>query len=352
MSDLLDGIRFGAVALPDLFESMTPSRAWYDKVHLQDGDGENLYLSQTLSGNSVAGVVADQDKTPEPGNAITVTLKTQATFYQPVPFYTAQNFLIFRHAELDAATSLVLVTAMRKAFEKFSWGYGISMARLSRLHILVPVQTAADGADETDWETMRWLGESLIEGSRARGTERTVKSSGPVADLGTLTFGMKNITELFKPHKGRRLTQAHRVEGDTPFVGGSELNNSITDFSKVGPLFSGNWLTLVYNGSVGRTRYQPAPFYASDDVIALEPLHENAAENALLFCAALIEKVCVSKFSYGAKLNLQRLARTRIPVPVRLGDDGAEVVDWEGMDAVGNSLRARAEAEVRDAFQG
>ncbi len=147
--------------IPDVFDSMKASRAWYDKVHLADGQGRNLYLSQTLGRNSVSAVVADQDSRPEPGNCITVTLKTQSTFYQPAPFYTAQNFLIFRHRNLDANSGLFLVTTMRDAMNKFSWGYGVSMVRLQATRIMVPVITNAEGEDVVDWDGMSSYGHAL-----------------------------------------------------------------------------------------------------------------------------------------------------------------------------------------------
>lgn len=145
------------------------------------------------------------------------------------------------------------------------------------------------------------------------------------------------ITDLFIPHKGRRLIAANRKKGEVPFVGGSELNNSITDFSDVDPLFPGGWLTLIYNGSVGHTRYQPAPFFASDDVIALEPRKESISREALLVCAAIIQRECKGKYSYGFKLNLQRLNRQTILVPV-IGNRENRTVDWEGMEKYGRWL--------------
>ena len=147
--------------ITDVFESMTASKAWYDRVHLADGAGRNLYLSQTSGENSVSAIVADQDSSPEPGNCITVTLKTQSTFYQPAPFYTAQNFLVFRHERLNAENGLFLVTSMRNAMKKFSWGYGVSMARLSKTRIMVPVITDATGHDVVDWEGMSAYGRAL-----------------------------------------------------------------------------------------------------------------------------------------------------------------------------------------------
>ena len=156
--------------------------------------------------------------------------------------------------------------------------------------------------------------------------------------LETLDFQPMLIVDMFRPHKGKRLVAAHRQPGKTPFVGGSESYNSITGFSDVDPLFPGGWITLVYNGSVGQTRLQPAPFFASDDVIALEPIAKNVSEAALLVCCAIIQRECVNKYSYGSKLNLQRLNRQTVMVPTTVESDGTIEADWDGMDRLGAEL--------------
>ena len=39
MGSVLNDVRFGSVSILDVFDSMRPSKAWYDKVHLTSGDG-------------------------------------------------------------------------------------------------------------------------------------------------------------------------------------------------------------------------------------------------------------------------------------------------------------------------
>lgn len=151
-------LTFEPMLITDVFETMKASSAWYDKVHLKGGEPTIPYLSQTHSANSIAAIVADQGVTPEAGNCITVTLKTQATFYQPVPFYTAQNFLIFRHELLNAHSGLLLTAIMRRAMQKFSWGYGVSMARLAKTRIMVPVRVNDSGEQVADWDGMTAYG--------------------------------------------------------------------------------------------------------------------------------------------------------------------------------------------------
>lgn len=167
-------LTFTPMFITDVFESMKASTAWFDKVHLKGGEPSVPYLSQTQSDNSIAAIVADQGVAPEPGNCITVTLKTQATFYQPVPFYTAQNFLLFRHKNLDARSGLVLVTIMRRAMEKFSWGYGVSMARIQKTRIMVPTVENNSGDSSVDWSGMRQFGDELIRTAVGRAQQALI----------------------------------------------------------------------------------------------------------------------------------------------------------------------------------
>lgn len=154
---------------------------------------------------------------------------------------------------------------------------------------------------------------------------------------------------LFRAHKGKRLIAAHRKPGTTPFVGASRVNNSITDFADTPVLFPGGWVTLIYNGDggTGHAKYQPAPFSASDDVIALEPLSEQATEPALLLIASMLTQQCVPKFGFGYKLTLHRLGRQKIMIPVTTNPNGEQVVDWDGLTRLGEELWADAKMRVQ-----
>ncbi|KGB53529.1 Restriction enzyme BgcI subunit beta [Sphingopyxis sp. LC81] len=171
-----------------------------------------------------------------------------------------------------------------------------------------------------------------------------------------LTFAPTYVVDLegrqagiFRAHKGKRLITAHRKRGDTPFVGASRVNNSITDFASTPALFPGGWVTLIYNGDggTGHAKYQPAPFSASDDVIALEPVSEEATEPALLLIASMLTHQCVPKFGFGYKLTLHRLARQKIMVPLATGSNGGEVVDWAGLNKLGEELMLEIKASTR-----
>lgn len=171
-----------------------------------------------------------------------------------------------------------------------------------------------------------------------------------------LTFAPVYVVDLegkqegiFRPHKGKRLIKVDRLNGNTPFVGASRMNNSITDFAHTPALFPGGWLTLIYNGDggTGHARFQPAPFSASDDVIALEPRSSLASEPALLLMASMLTHQCVEKFSFGYKLTLDRLKRQKIMAPVLQSDEGKLVIDWLGLARLGQSLMHEAKRRAR-----
>ncbi len=151
-------------------------------------------------------------------------------------------------------------------------------------------------------------------------------------------------TGLFRAHKGKRLISSHRKPGATPFVGASRIKNSITDFADTPALFPGGWVTLIYNGDggAGHAKYQPVPFSASDDVIALEPISDAASEPALLLIASMLTQQCVPKFGHGYKLKLERLYRQKIMAPVTSDIDGEQIIDWDGMTRLGKEILSAA----------
>lgn len=343
---VMDTLDFKPMLITDVFESMRASQAWYDKVHLKEGDGANIYLSQTLSANSVAAVVPDQDKRPEPGNCITVTLKTQATFYQPVSFYTAQNFLILRHPALNQSNGLLLTAELQRAMKKFSWGYGVSMARLKKTRIMVPVITGSNGGITVDWDGLTKLGNELLRHTVTN--IRPTLTTTPCGDPPTLELAFKPmfITDVFDSMRASKAwydktklsTEGRELH---PFVSRTKVNNGVDSFCRRQEKEPepGNAITIgLDTQTIG---YQPVPFYTSQNIQVLR--HKHLDEYSALVLATLINQQ-MSKFSWGGNgATLGRLKRTRIMVPVTIDDHGAEVVDWRGMSQYGRELRAQTE---------
>ena len=159
--DTLPGLRFAPMLVTDVFDSLTASKAWYDKNKIQAGSGSYPYVSRSRLANGHESVVGRQDLPPNAGNAITIGVDTQSVFYQPVPFYTSVKIQVLRHSRMTAASALVLVALLREQMMKFQWGNGVSLDRLQATRIMVPVVVGASGEDVVDWDGMNAYGYAL-----------------------------------------------------------------------------------------------------------------------------------------------------------------------------------------------
>lgn len=172
-TDLPD-LTFEPMLITDVFGSMRSSSAWYDKTKLRSGQKMFPFVSRTKASNGADGFAARQEKTPEPGNAVTIGLDTQTVAYQPVPFYTSQNIQVLRHPSLSQYNALMLVSCIREQMGKFSWGgNGATLGRLRATRIMVPVTADDNGDQVVDWEGMVLYGNVL----RARAERRLLVAS-------------------------------------------------------------------------------------------------------------------------------------------------------------------------------
>lgn len=359
---LPDTLNFQPMLITDVFETMKASTAWYDKTKLsQDGEALFPFVTRSRVRNGIESFCCGQEKPAEPGNAITLGLDTQSIAYQPAAFYTSQNIQVLRHAKLTRNSALVLVSLINQQMSKFSWGgNGATLGRLKKTRIMVPTCGDEHIGNRVDWDGLDKFGRRLF--AEARSCAEPAFQATPARLLKpNLDFGPMNVLEvpgrqagLFRAHKGKRLTKANRRPGRIPFVAGSRVNNSIVDYADAPALFPGGWISLIYNGDggTGHAKFQPVPFNAADDVIALQPLSPDATEDALMLLVTLLTQQCVPKFGFGYKLTLHRLERQKVLVPMIDGPDGDQVVDWEGMDTYGKLLRQQAEKRMRTAIGG
>jgi hypothetical protein len=159
--DSFPDLRFEPMLIPKVFEVCRQAPAWLNTNQVVDGAVQYPHVTNTARRNSVAGFIARQEMGPNRGNAITVGIDTQVVAYQPVPFYGATKVLELRAPLLDEASAMFLMTSLREAIKKFSWGHKASATRLKATHIMVPVITDVDGETVVDWRGIAQYGRAL-----------------------------------------------------------------------------------------------------------------------------------------------------------------------------------------------
>ncbi len=132
-------------------------------------------------------------------------------------------------------------------------------------------------------------------------------------EINTKNWKEFSLSELFEINKGKRLTKSQMIEGETYFISSSEFNNGLTGFISKDPIFTGNSLTVNYDGSVAESFYQPFNFWALDSVNVLYPKFELNCLRGLFFSTIISNEKF--RFNYGRKWTSGLMKKSKIFLP-------------------------------------
>jgi len=264
-------------------------------------DGVN-FISRSSRNLGVTGKVEACYMThPYETGLITVTLGGSLlfAFVQPAPFYTAQNIKVLRPLK-NMTFNEKLFYCNVIAHNRFRYTSHGREANKTFDNILVP-----SFANIPYW----------VKGSRLPSPNRK-----PVIQK-HIAFDPKNwmsfkYCDLFTIEKGKRLTKNKLDIGNTPFIGSIDSNNGYREYISQSPNHKANTITINYNGSVAEAFYQPAPFWASDDVNVLYPKFKMT-QFIGLFIVSLV-RLERYRFNYGRKWHVNRMKDSIIKLPATI----------------------------------
>lgn len=262
------------------------------------------FVSRTAANNGVAAKVANiPGVAPMPGGLLTVALggSVLETFVQPEPFYCGYHiFCLSPKKEMSLQEKLFYCCCIRA--NKYRYNYGRQANRTLK-DILVP-----DHTDIPDWT-------DKVNPDQFNGTNKPLINTLP-KNLSDVAWKLFHIGELFEIKKGKRLTKLAQTKGKTPFIGSIDNNNGVSQHIGQKPIHQGNTITVNYNGSVAKAFFQPAPFWASDDVNVLYPKGFKLTPQLAMFIISIIEQEKY-RFNYGRKWHLDRMRESEIYLPVK-----------------------------------
>ena len=154
--------------------------------------------------------------------------------------------------------------------------------------------------------------------------------------LDNTEYGEFYLNDVFEDiQRGKRLTKANFIAGETPYVSSSAESNGIDAFigneEKV-RIFE-DCITLANSGSVGSTFYHPYKFVASDHVTHLK--HDSFNKYIYLFLASVIKRL-ESKYNFNREINDNRLKREVIILPITENGD----IDYKFIEEYMRNLEA------------
>lgn len=332
----------------DIFEI---KKGFYNKKPDNSGNGTIPFLGAADSNNGITRFLTLSDienstrtgdlpnsplnKKLFPGHAIAVTNNGSVghAYYQATPFTCSHdiNPLYLRDHEMSQDEAHFLIKAIEKQGELFQYARKWRPIRMMKSKIMLPV--TEEGLPDYDY-----MASYSAKKHIALLRKYTIYVQRRIEELGKqktiLPIDQKKwnaflIADIFDILPGKRLVAADTTPGNRPFIGALDNNNGVARFvNDLNVSLDKNVLGVNYNGNgmvIGF--YHPYECIFSDDVKRFHLKHH--ADNAFVL---LFMKVAIlqqkSKFGYLYKFNSERMANTRIMLPVT--NDGTP--DYEYME--------------------
>lgn len=313
----LDSVEWGEFRIKDLFE-----------LHLSKGDNQaNLLdegniplVSSGLNINGISKFIREGDGKSElfDGNILTVDMFGKA-FYHEYNFFSVShgriNILIPKF-EITKFIAIFIVAEIDKNFSNvFSYNRMCSQKRLRSSKILLPI----DYKGRPNWQFMEdYVKQEMKVQSKKVASYYENKLMKLGFDLLDLEVEWKEFffTDIFKEIKrGKRLTKSNQIDGNTPYVSSTGINNGVDNFignDKKVRKYANN-LSLANSGSVGSCFYHKYEYIASDHITALTS--EYADEYVYKFMSTIISRL-EEKYSFNREINDKRISREKLFLPI------------------------------------
>lgn len=252
-------------------------------------------------------------------------------YYVEKGFTTSDEITILTNINLNKYNGLFICRCINQNKSKYSFGRKAFSNKISKDKIMLPIKN--DDKEKPDWDFMEnyikkhYYDKKQIYKKYVQKVAKEIKYN-KIVPLEEKEWDEFFLIDLFPViQRGKRLTKSKQLDGITPYVSSTALNNGVDNYisnNKNVRKFS-NCLTIANSGSVGVSFYQHYEFIASDHVTHLK--NENMNKYIYLFIATLTNRFS-EKYNFNREINDKRISREKIMLPV---NDNNEA-DYEYME--------------------
>lgn len=296
------------------------TKSGIDKNKLNVKNGDIPYITRSEVDNGINLFITDEQNPKykkDKGNVITIGLDTQTLFYQKNEFYTGQNIQVLSNEKLNKSTAMFIIPLIKIQMRKFNWGgNGATLTRLNRTKIMLPIEDN----NNPNWHFME---EYIKERENKQKSDLKEYYKNRLLDmvicpevLKDVEWGEFFVSDIFNiVQRGKRLTKANQIDGETPYISSTSLNNGVDNFigNSEGIRKSSNDLTLANSGSVGACFYQNYEYIASDHVTSLTLA--NGSAMIYKFLSIVLSRL-EEKYSFNREINDTRIKREKLILPI------------------------------------
>lgn len=240
------------------------------------------------------------------------------SFYHPYLASVDMKIHILKSKDvvLNRYNGTYLTTVLNKQMKKYNYGNQLSSSKLKKEILLLPITNDNEPNYEFMENYMKTIEQNLYNKYKnyVKSTYNNFDSSN--YDLNSVEWKEFYIKDIFQTiQRGKRLTKANFINGNTPYISSSATTNGVDSFvgNKEKVRIFENCLTLANSGSVGSTFYHPYQFVASDHVTHLK--NDNFDKYIYLFIASVIKRL-EDKYNFNREINDKRLKNEIIMLPI------------------------------------
>ncbi|ENY69216.1 Type II restriction modification system specificity subunit [Mycoplasmopsis bovigenitalium 51080] len=131
--------------------------------------------------------------------------------------------------------------------------------------------------------------------------------------LTDVEWGEFFVSDVFDTvQRGKTLTKANQIDGETPYISSTALNNGVDNFigNTENIRKSYHDLTLANTGSVGASFYHNYEYISSDHVTSLKLANGNDTVYKLI--SVIIGRL-EEKYSFNREINDSRIKKRKTP---------------------------------------
>lgn len=277
--------------------------------------GDIPFITAKAGNNGLSSLISNG--TLFDGGRITIEKIRLSAYYQPAPFYCSHDVSVISNEKITEDNAQFIACMIMRNGIKYSYGRQAQLNVVKREQIIMP--SIDEG--EPDWDYMssyvQSIKENLIERYKRFVQKRISELEyKEIPSLSELEWEAYNISVVFNEiGRGKRLKKADQIQGDTPYVSSTSMNNGVDGFitATAGTRVFCDCISLANSGSVGSAFYEPFEFVASDHVTHLK--NEAFDKWTYLFLTTIIEKQGVN-FNFNREINDTRIKRMKIMLPV------------------------------------
>ena len=333
---MLKDVNWSSMKVKDLFTTIYRGKRHIEKNREK---GDIQYYSASSVNNGVTDFISnplftDRDK-------LLVTTFCDSYFAEG-KFTASDEITILGNENLTKESGLFLASLIKSNADKYAFGRKAFAERIKEQIIIIPVTDSGN----PNWH---FMGEYIKQEQKQVAQQiidyyeqKMLETAFDLVGLEEVEWKEFPFNKIFrKIQRGKRLKKADHIEGDTPYVSSTAMNNGVDGFigNKDGVRKFSNNLTLANSGSVGSCFYHEYEYIASDHVTSLSI--NGADKNIYLFMSTIVRRL-EEKYSFNREINDKRIKQEKIILPV----DKNGNPHWEYMSKFVEKLESEKVQEV------